>query len=98
LIRPISLYKAEERTVSKDICERLRASKKKILGRNCGVDIYIYIKGQCRIRYNYELQTLPEDGDTIGLTRVRRLKWIGQINPIDNARNLSKISTVNQRV
>jgi hypothetical protein len=47
----------------------------------------------CRIRYNYELLTPSEDGDTITLINVRRLNWIGHIDRMDNARNSIKISS-----
>jgi hypothetical protein len=64
------------------------------------MELYIrmYIKGYCRVRYNYELQTRSEDGDTVTLIRMRTLNRIDHINRMDKTKNLSKISTVNWMV
>jgi len=38
--------------------------------------------------YSYELQTLYDGMDIVILIRMRRLKWIGHINPKDNNRTV----------
>jgi hypothetical protein len=85
LISPIILYAAEAWTLSKAICQHQRASERKILRRIYGV---IYSNSHWRIRYNYELQTLYEDMDTVTLIRVRIPNWIGHINWTDDTRKV----------
>jgi hypothetical protein len=88
LTRPIILYGAEAWTLSEDIFERLRASKRKILRRINGV---IYIE-----RASGELDTgvncgLYADVDIVRHIRVRRKNWIGHIDRMDGTRKFNQI-------
>jgi len=53
--------------------------------------IYIYNKSQWRIRHNHELQTLYEGVDIVSHIRVRRPNWIGQVNWMDDTREVEQI-------
>jgi hypothetical protein len=88
LIRAIIQYGAEAWTLSEDICDCLRASKRKILRRICGA---VYSKGQWRVRYSCELQTFYEDVAIVTLIRVTRMNWMCHVSLMDDTKKVEQV-------
>jgi hypothetical protein len=88
LIRPVVTYRAEAWTLNKDIAKGLAVFEQKILRRIFGA---IKVNENWRQRHNKELKQVFGDLDILSFVRISRLKWIGQVNKMENKRTVSQV-------
>lgn len=77
IVQPVLLYGSETWSFTKKSQQRLITFENKILRRIFGP---IKEGDNWRIRKNKELRELYSEGDIVGISRSRRLRWMGHVN------------------
>jgi hypothetical protein len=82
MIRPVVTYSSENWTSSKRL-KNLRIFERQILRKIFGP---VNIDNIWRIRNNVGIDKLIEDAVIVRFIKAQRIKWLGQIERIDQAR------------
>jgi hypothetical protein len=92
LIRPIVTYGDEACAMSSETSERLTIFEWKVLRKILGA---IKINNCWRRRHKNELMQLYGDLDIVSFIRIKRLRWIGHVNRMDNKRMVYQVLIIN---
>jgi hypothetical protein len=83
MIRPVVTYSSETRTLTAKDENNLRIFERQILRKIYGP---VNIDSVWRIRNNMEIDNLIEGADIVRFIKVQRIKWLGHIQRMDQAR------------
>jgi hypothetical protein len=85
MIRPVVTYSSETWTLTAKDENNLRIFERQILREIFGpVNVW-------RIRNNMETGNLIEDADTVTFIKAQRIKWLGHVQRMDQARPTRKL-------
>jgi hypothetical protein len=87
-IRPVVRFSSEIWTLTAKDENNLRISERQILRKTSGP---VDIDSVWRIRNNMEIDNLIEGADIVRFIRAQRIKWLGNIQRMDQARPARKL-------
>jgi hypothetical protein len=88
MIRPVVTYPSETWTLTAKDENKLRIFKRQILRKIFGP---VNIDNVWRIRNNMEIDNLTEGADTVRFIKSQRIKWLGHIQRMAQARPTGKL-------
>jgi len=88
MIRPVVTYSSETWTLTAKDENNLRIFERQILRKKSGPVNTDNIR---RIRNNMEIGKLIEGADTVRFIKAQRIKWLGHIQRMDQARPARKL-------
>jgi hypothetical protein len=88
MIRPVVTYSSETLTLTAKDENNLRISERQILRKIFGP---INIDNIWRIRSNMEIDKLIKGADIVRFINAQRIKWLGHIQRMDQARSTRKL-------
>jgi hypothetical protein len=88
MIRPVVTYSSEIWTLTAKDDNNLRIIERHILRKISGP---VNIDNIWRIRNNMEIDELIESADIVRLIKAQRIKWLGHIQRMDQARPTRKL-------
>ena len=88
MIRPVVMYLSETWTLTAKDKNNLRIFERQILRMTFGP---VSIDNIWRIQNNMEIDKLAEDADTVRFVKAQRIKWLGHIQRMDQARPTRKL-------
>ena len=87
-IRPVVTYSSETWTLTAKDENKLRIFERQILRKTFGP---VNIDNVRRIRNNMEIDNLTENADVVRFIKAQRIKWLGHIQRMDQARPTRKL-------
>jgi len=88
MIRPVVMYSSETWTLTAKDQYNLRIFERQILRKIFGL---VNIGNIRRIRNNMEIDKLLEGADILRFIKAQRIKWLGHIQRMDQARPTRKL-------
>ena len=88
IIRPVVTYSSETWTLAAKDENNLRIFEREILRKIFGP---INIDNIWRIRNNMEIDTLREGANIMRFSKAQRIKWLGHMQRMDQARSTKKL-------
>jgi hypothetical protein len=86
--RPFVTYSSETWTLTAKDENNLRIFERQILRK---IFCPLNIDNVCRIRINMEIDNLIEGADIVRFVKAQRIKWLGHIQRMDQARPTRKL-------
>ena len=87
-IRPVVTYSSETWTLTAKDENKLRIFERQILRKTFGP---VNIDNVRRIRNNMEIDNLTENAEVVRFITAQRIKWLGHIQRMDQARPTRKL-------
>jgi len=88
IIRPVVMYSSETWALTAKDENNLRIFERQILRKIFGP---VNIDNIWRIRNNMEIDKLTEGADIVRFIKAQRIKWLGHIKRMDQARPITKL-------
>jgi hypothetical protein len=88
IIKPAVTYSSETRTLTAKDENNLRIFERQILRKMFGP---VNIDNVWRIRNNMDIDKLIESADIVRFIKAQRIKWLGHIQKMDQARPTRKL-------
>ena len=88
MIRPVATYSSETWILTTKDENSLRIFERQISRKICGL---VNIENIWRIRNNTEIDKLIEGADIVRFIKAQRIKWLGHIQRMDQARPTGKL-------